>query len=75
LSEHNPDLVLIAAGFDALDADFSSKLKLQPSDFKEIGEILKAKFGKRVAFGLEGGYCWQGGELSAAIQAFVEPWR
>ena len=73
--EHNPDVVLIAAGFDALDADFSSKLRLQPSDYKEIGEILKAKFGNRIAFGLEGGYCWQGGELSEAIRAFVEPWR
>lgn len=75
LSENNPDILLVAAGFDALDADFSSKLKLQPSDFKEIAQILKRRFGNRVAFGLEGGYCWQEGELSEAILHFVEPWR
>ena len=75
LVENKPDILLVAAGFDALDADLTSRLKLQPSDFQCIAEILKNKFGSRVAFGLEGGYCWQGGQLSEAILAFVEPWR
>lgn len=72
---NKPDILLVAAGFDALDADLTSRLRLQPSDFREISCILKDKFGTRVAFGLEGGYCWQGGELSEAILSFVEPWR
>ncbi len=74
-SERKPEILLVAAGFDALDADFSSTLKLQPSDFKEIARILKKKFENKVAFGLEGGYCWQNGELGQAILCFVEPWR
>jgi acetoin utilization deacetylase AcuC-like enzyme len=75
LTEHNPDILLVAAGFDALEADLTSKLSLQPSDFKKIAEILKRSYGSRVAMGLEGGYCWQGGELNEAILCFVEPWR
>jgi acetoin utilization deacetylase AcuC-like enzyme len=75
LTENNPDILLVAAGFDALEADLTSKLSLQPSDFKKIAETLKQIFGSRVAMGLEGGYCWQGGELNEAILCFVEPWR
>jgi acetoin utilization deacetylase AcuC-like enzyme len=75
LMESKPDIILVAAGFDALDADLTSKLKLKPRDFSAISTILKEKFDNRVAFGLEGGYCWQGGELSDAIADFVTPWR
>jgi acetoin utilization deacetylase AcuC-like enzyme len=75
LMETKPDILLIAAGFDALDADLTSKLRLQPEDFKKMATILKEKFGTRVAFGLEGGYCWQNGELSRAIFEFVSPWE
>jgi acetoin utilization deacetylase AcuC-like enzyme len=75
LMESKPDILLVAAGFDALDADLTSKLRLQPQDFSAVATILKEKFGNRVAFGLEGGYCWQGGELSKAIVDFAEPWR
>ena len=74
LMENKADLLLVAAGFDALEADLTSKLKLQPKDFEEMGKILKDQFGNRVAFGLEGGYCWQNGELSAAIESFMKPW-
>lgn len=73
LLETKPDILLVAAGFDALDADLTSKLKLEPHDLGAIAIILKDKFGNRVAFGLEGGYCWQGGELSEAIFDFVAP--
>ena len=75
LKETNPDVLLVASGFDALEADLTSKLKLQPRDFRELGAILKAEFGSKVAFGLEGGYCWQNGELSDAIAEFVSPWQ
>ena len=54
LVESKPDILLVAAGFDALDADLTSKLKLEPQDFCSIATILKEKFGNRIAFGLEG---------------------
>ena len=75
LTETKPDILLVSAGFDALAADLTSRLQLQPSDFGMIAESLKKSFGNRIACGLEGGYCWQGGELSQAILAFVEPFR
>ena len=75
LMEPKPDIILVAAGFDALEADLTSKLKLQPQDFQSIATILKEKFKNRVAFGLEGGYCWQGGELNEALLQFMTPWR
>jgi acetoin utilization deacetylase AcuC-like enzyme len=75
LMDMQPDILLVAAGFDALEADLTSKLKLKPKDFREISILLKEKFGSRVAMGLEGGYCWQNGELSQAIRNFVEPWQ
>jgi acetoin utilization deacetylase AcuC-like enzyme len=75
LKETKPDILLVAAGFDALDADLTSKLKLKPQDYNSIGVILREEFGNRVAFGLEGGYCWQDGELQDAIFNFVDAWR
>lgn len=75
LTESNPDILLVAAGFDALDADLMGKLALQPEDFQSIAQILKEKFGNRVASGLEGGYCWQGGQLNQAIIEFTKPWN
>ena len=70
-----PDILLVAAGFDALEADLTSKLMLQPEDYREIGSILRDEFESKVAAGLEGGYCWQNGELQNAIANFVEAWR
>jgi acetoin utilization deacetylase AcuC-like enzyme len=74
LLEKKPDLLVVAAGFDALDADLTSKLKLEPKDFAEMAKLLKDNFGDRVATGLEGGYCWQNGELMEAIESFMTPW-
>jgi len=75
LLEAKPDLLLVAAGFDALEADLTSKLMLQPDDFESMAAILKDNFGERVACGLEGGYCWQNGELMDAVDSFMKPWR
>mmetsp|Transcript_43796 Transcript_43796/g.126515 ORF Transcript_43796/g.126515 Transcript_43796/m.126515 type:complete len:455 (-) Transcript_43796:51-1415(-) len=75
LAAGNPDILLVAAGFDALEADLTSRLNLQPGDYECIAKILREKFGNRIATGLEGGYCWQNGELNEAILAFVNPWR
>ena len=69
-----PDVLIVAAGFDALEADITSTLRLQPEDFADMGRILRGRFGDNVAFGLEGGYCWEGGELGEAVVRLVEPW-
>lgn len=75
LTETKPDIIVVAAGFDALAADGTSRLQLQPEDFGRISKYLKENFGNRIACGLEGGYCWQGGELNEAVVAFIEPFR
>lgn len=75
LKEHHPDLLLIAAGFDALEADWTSQVRLTPQDFGRMGEILQEEFGFKVAFGLEGGYCWKDDVLCIAIDEFVGAWR
>ena len=74
LTERNPDLLLVACGFDALDEDETSTLKLQPVDYRQIGEKLKEKFGNRVVFGLEGGYCWDK-VLGDSILEVTRPWK
>ena len=58
LKERNPDLLLVACGLDALEEDGTSKLCLKPEDYRKIGQELRAHFGNKVVFGLEGGYCW-----------------
>jgi len=70
-----PDLLLVAAGFDALAADWSSGLELQPGDYNSIGRVLKERFGNRVAFGLEGGYAYKDNDLGKAIIAFTTAWN
>ena len=69
-----PQVLILAAGFDALEVDATSGLKLQKEDFREIGRILHHKFGNRVAIGLEGGYVWQDGTLGEAVVQLVQPW-
>ena len=58
LKERNPDLLLVACGLDALEKDGTSKLCLHPEDYRKIGQEVRAHFGNKVVFGLEGGYCW-----------------
>ena len=69
-----PDVLLVAAGFDALAADWSSGLELEPDDFRSIGDMLQKKCGNRVAFGLEGGYAYKNNDLGKAILAFTTAW-
>lgn len=76
LQENRPKILLVAAGFDALAADTTSSLMLKPADYEEMGMILQNHFGNRIAFGLEGGYCWQNGnDLGDAIVHLVKPWN
>lgn len=75
LMEDDPSLLIVAAGFDAISSDGTSRLTLIPEDYEKIGNELYQRFGNRVAFGLEGGYSWQEHDLSQALIAFVKPWR
>jgi acetoin utilization deacetylase AcuC-like enzyme len=74
LLQDQPDLLIVSAGFDALETDWSSGLTLQPGDYGEIGKVLKDRFGNKVSMGLEGGYSFQDHALSEAIMAFCSAW-
>ena len=57
LLDDPPDVLLICAGYDALDQDPLASVKLAPSDFGASVEAILAAFPReRVALGLEGGY-------------------
>lgn len=67
-----PDLILISAGFDALQADPLVQCALQPSDFTVLAGSLKLTFPDTpLVFGLEGGYSTVMGQ---AIVKSLEPW-
>lgn len=54
-----PDLLVICAGYDALDADPLASMSLLPSDFGAAAAMIVGEFGfprERIALGLEGGY-------------------
>lgn len=77
-----PDLVLICAGYDALDSDELASVSLVASDYAEmIGELkrhLKSKsdHGVPIALGLEGGYQLSemagGGNLGDAVASTIQ---
>ena len=56
LSDFQPDLVIVSAGYDAMSSDDLSTMMLQPRDYGEMGTLIKNTFGSAVVFGLEGGY-------------------
>ncbi|GMH56650.1 hypothetical protein TrRE_jg2049 [Triparma retinervis] len=74
------DLLIVAAGFDAVKEDNTSGLSLQPKDYKSIGRIISRKMkDKPVVLGLEGGYTHEkgsseemGGVLGACVAEFVK---
>jgi len=73
LLDGDPDILIVAAGFDALQTDWSSKLQLQPCDYRRIGGELRSNFNK-VAIGLEGGYSYENHALSEAVFEFGSSW-
>ena len=75
LQEGNANILIVAAGFDAMDTDRTSQLNLKPEHYEKVGKAIYDCFGKRVAFGLEGGYSAEDGGLSRAILSFVKPWQ
>ena len=54
-----PDILLICAGYDALEADSLAGMRLEPDDFAQSIRFIVEEFGfpqERIALGLEGGY-------------------
>ena len=48
-----------------------AQLSLQPENFAEFSALLKNRFGRRVVFGLEGGYELEG--MPKAVARTLEP--
>mmetsp|Transcript_18185 Transcript_18185/g.21002 ORF Transcript_18185/g.21002 Transcript_18185/m.21002 type:complete len:454 (+) Transcript_18185:87-1448(+) len=68
------DILLVAAGLDTMQLDWSSSFQLTTGDYKKLGRLIKECFGDRVAFGLEGGYAYQNQELAKSIEALADAW-
>jgi acetoin utilization deacetylase AcuC-like enzyme len=57
LTQHQPEIVFVSAGYDALNADPLGGLCLETEDYYEMTRAVMSSFGhKRIVFGLEGGY-------------------
>eukprot|EP00633_Aureoumbra_lagunensis_P004010 CAMPEP_0197318578 /NCGR_PEP_ID=MMETSP0891-20130614/51660_1 /TAXON_ID=44058 ORGANISM="Aureoumbra lagunensis, Strain CCMP1510" /NCGR_SAMPLE_ID=MMETSP0891 /ASSEMBLY_ACC=CAM_ASM_000534 /LENGTH=324 /DNA_ID=CAMNT_0042809119 /DNA_START=1 /DNA_END=972 /DNA_ORIENTATION=+ len=70
LHEFNPDLLIISAGFDALDSDPLASLELTPDDFRQAAIQIRETFPDLpIIAGLEGGYDVD--RLPEAIAAFL----
>ena len=65
LSNFQPDLLIVSAGYDANQADMLSKINLQPADYS-LFTTYCLQLTRRVVFGLEGGY-----ELESLAQSVV----
>lgn len=68
-----PDLVIVSAGFDALDVDPLAQLDFKPSDYRLFTELLLEAGGNdmRIVFGLEGGYNLGEKGLSAGVKESI----
>lgn len=55
-TEFNPDLVIIAAGFDAAEGDMLGGCKVTPAGYAHMTHMLMSLAGGKVAVCLEGGY-------------------
>lgn len=69
LTQHQPDLLLVSAGYDATAADPLAGVNLMPTDYA-IFTAACHKIAPRVLFGLEGGYDYQA--LSQSVIATIE---
>lgn len=76
-----PDLVLICAGYDALDSDELASVSLQATDYKVmisrlIEHLREKQCAASIALGLEGGYQLSefagGGNLANAVSNSIE---
>ncbi len=63
-----PELVIVSAGYDALDDDPLAGLCLQPSDYNTLMRVLLEKMpDAKIVMGLEGGYSLAENGISAAF--------
>jgi acetoin utilization deacetylase AcuC-like enzyme len=70
LSQFNPDLLLVSAGYDANQDDPLAEMCLQPKDYSVFTESL-LKITRQILFGLEGGYDLNA--LAQSVIATIEP--
>lgn len=68
-----PELVIVSAGFDALDVDPLASLNFKPQDYRLFTQLLLEAAGKDtpVVFGLEGGYNLGENGLAAAVRESI----
>lgn len=69
LSEFQPDLLIISAGYDANYADPLAGISLQPPDYAVFTDYCLS-LTRRIVFGLEGGYDYEA--LSQSVVATVD---
>ena len=80
-NEWEPDVVLICAGYDALDSDELASCSLQAVDYGRMTKLLQKHLPSktRIAFGLEGGYQLSpmagGGNLPQAVLETLQALR
>ena len=67
----DPELLIVSAGFDALETDHLAGLNLQPEDFYEAARAIKATFPDvPLVAGLEGGYDLEA--MPVALARFIQ---
>ena len=71
LTQHNPDLLIISAGYDATAADPLAAVNLMPEDYGALTQLCKP-IAPRILFGLEGGYDYDA--LSQSIVQTIAAW-
>lgn len=69
LSQFQPDLLLVSAGYDANQADPLASISLQPEDYGVFTEYCLGVT-RQIVFGLEGGYDYDA--LSQSVLATIE---
>lgn len=69
LSNFQPDLLIVSAGYDATAADPLASMNLQPYDYGLFTEYC-LQLTRRIVFGLEGGYDFSA--LSQSVVATIE---
>lgn len=67
--EFDPDLVIVAAGFDAAKGDMLGKCEVTPTGYAHMTHMLMSLAGGKVAVCLEGGYNLESIALSATAVA------
>ncbi|HTL88065.1 MAG TPA: histone deacetylase [Leptolyngbya sp.] len=70
LSEFQPDLLIVSAGYDANRADPLAGISLKPEDYRIFTEYC-LEVTRRIVFGLEGGYDYE--SLARSVKATIAP--